>query len=71
MINKNVIVVEFSVKQDAFHKHTLHRMVLSNIKNILRGKETDYLPIGVFETHEEADKYINEIYDKFKRNILL
>jgi hypothetical protein len=67
MINQKTIIVEFSVKQNAFHKNELHEMILTNIKTILKGIPLDYLPIGAFETHDQADEFIKEVYDKFKK----
>jgi hypothetical protein len=58
MINTNLIVVEFSVKQNCFHKHSLIRMLSKNVENCLFGKETDFVPIGIFETEEKADIFI-------------
>lgn len=67
MTHRNLIIVEFSVKQNAFHKHTLQDMIFTNIKSIFQGFGLDYLPIGVFETNDEADDFIKTVYDKFKK----
>lgn len=64
---KELFVVEFSVNQQAFHKHTISEMLEVNIRTIfLRGK-SDYLPIGIFNTSDDADKFIKEVYGKFKK----
>lgn len=64
----DIIVVEFYVKQQAFHKETLHEMLKNNIQNIISKKEIDYLPIGVFDNNESADNFIKITYDTFKKS---
>ncbi len=61
-----LIVVEYSVKQKAFHSHTVKSMLETNIENSLLGVETDYIPIGLFETKNEADEYLNSIKTKIR-----
>lgn len=65
---KNIITVEFSVKQQAFHKSTLEDVLHNNIQNILAKKEIDYLLIGLFESNMDADLFIKHGYDKFKKS---
>jgi len=61
-----LIVVEYSVKQKAFHSHTVKSMLEANTENGLLGIETDYIPIGLFETRNEADEFLNNIRSKFR-----
>lgn len=61
------IVVEFSVKQQAFHKETVDEMIGNNLKNIIQHKGIDYLPIGIFKSNKEADQFISGVYDTFKK----
>lgn len=63
MYLQNLIVVEYSVKQKACHKHTLAEMLKTNVDNISRNKSTDYIPIGVFNNHEDADIFIKAVHD--------
>jgi len=65
---KEQIIVEYSVKQKAFHKTTLVDLISRNFENIYRKKETDYLPIFAQDSHEEADKGIEEIRKYFNEN---
>lgn len=53
-------VVEFSLSQNCFHKHTVKKMIETNRMNIFKRRKTDYLPVGYFETNEDADRFINE-----------
>ncbi len=55
---KELIVVEFSLSQKCFHKHTIGQMIETNQFNMMKRKQTDYVPVGVFNTHDEADKFI-------------
>lgn len=62
----NLIVVEFSISQKAFHKHSILEMLLRNNENILKRRQTDYLPITICKTDDEANKTIDKCYDQFK-----
>lgn len=53
-----MIVVEYSLSQRAFHKLSLEEMVVKNITNALKGVQTDYIPIGIFEKEKTADGFI-------------
>jgi len=53
-----LIVVEFSLSQKCFHKQTLWEMVKTNQENMMRRKQTDYIPVAVFRTNEQADEFI-------------
>lgn len=64
-MKKDLIIVEFSVKQDAFHTSTAMDMLKNNINNIFLGKKVDYIPIGIFNTYEDANNFINSVRDKF------
>jgi hypothetical protein len=61
-----MIFVEFSFAQKAFHKSTIVEMIKNNYKNVLARRQTDYVPIGVFDSHDEADEFINANNDKIK-----
>lgn len=65
MINENLIVLEFSVSQQAFHAQTVKEMFERNIKNCLLGRKTDYVPIVVFENRDYCDKWIEENGNQF------
>lgn len=65
MTNRNLIIVEFSVSQQAFHRHTMQDMLFTNIKNIFQNKSIDYVPVASFETMDEADEFIETVRDKF------
>lgn len=60
------IVVEFSLSQRCFHKHTVASMLNYNIDNMARRKQTDYMPIGMFATHEEAEVFIALTKERIK-----
>lgn len=60
------IVVEFSLSQKCFHKHTVSEMITTNIDNMAKRKQTDYMPIGVFATHDLADEFISKTKERIK-----
>lgn len=60
------IVVEFSMSQKCFHKHTVTSMLQHNIDNMVRRKQTDYMPIGIFENDELADLFITMTKERIK-----
>lgn len=63
-----LIVVEFSLSQNAFHRHTVEDMVSMNTDSIIIKKKTnDYLPVGIFETEQQASNFIKDNYDSFKK----
>lgn len=54
----NIQVVEYSVKQGAYHRHSLSDMLFKNQKNVFEERSIDYVPIGFFKTVDEADNFI-------------
>jgi len=62
----DLIVVEFSISQKAFHKHSVLEMLLRNNENILKRQQTDYLPIIICKSDDEANEVIKKCYDHFK-----
>ena len=65
---KNYQVVEYSVKQKCFHTHTLNDMLSANVGSIIHNKSSDYIPIGMFDTYEEAHEFIETIRPKIELN---
>jgi hypothetical protein len=52
-----LFVVEYSITQDATHVRSLRKMVENNLYNLGNGQPSDYLPIGLFLTREQADTF--------------
>lgn len=52
-----VIIAEYSLAQQSFHVQPLSYAVKVNKEGVLRGHATDYLPIGVFENYEDANRF--------------
>ena len=63
---KQYFVVEFSLSQRCFHKHTVEQMIETNQFNMMKRKQTDYIPVGVFETNEQADEFISKTKEVIK-----
>lgn len=64
-----MIAVEFSLSQRCFHKHTVKSMLETNTMNMVLRKQTDYVPIGLFQTHEIADQFIDNMKVSIKNPI--
>jgi hypothetical protein len=60
------ILVEYSKKQNAFHRTTEKEREQN--ETFLReiGEQSDYTVIGIFESIELADKFIEENYELIK-----
>lgn len=67
MINLNELhVVEFSLSQKCFHLHSAMEMIKGNMMNIIGRCQDDWAVIGIFETEEDADKFIEKYRDRIK-----
>ncbi len=51
-------IVEFSLRQRAFHKTTLKDMCDNNLRNVCRRFQADYVPIFASENEEEVYEFI-------------
>lgn len=61
-----LIFVEFSLSQKAFHKHNIVDMIQRNLESIVFRKQSDYIPVGYFTSDKYADDFIASNYDSFK-----
>lgn len=52
-----LFVVEFSVNEKAVLIRTLENVIKDNIKNVKKGLSKDYLPLGFFDSRNEADRF--------------
>ena len=52
--NNKSVVLEWSFKQKCFHIHGVFDMLVKNARCFVNGGHTDYVPIGVFKSSEEA-----------------
>jgi hypothetical protein len=58
---KNYHTAEWSPSQQCFHLQTLAEMLRDNL-SVFKGElMTDYLCIGIFESYEQASKYISQL----------
>jgi hypothetical protein len=53
-----IFVVEYSVLENSTHTRTLERVLRDNVSNVSRGLSKDYLPVGLFESRDEADRFV-------------
>ncbi len=61
-----MVIIEFSLSQKAFHRTTPAEMIKNNFNMAMERKQTDYLPIGVFDTDEEADNFVDLVGNSIK-----
>ncbi len=61
MINGNSVVLEYSIQQKAFHRTTVNGMLQHNLTLVAKSTSVDYLPIGIFETHEACDGFYKQV----------
>ncbi len=52
-----LFVVEYSIRENAVMIRTLDNVVRDNIKNVKKALIKDYLPVGVFPSRSEADRF--------------
>ena len=59
MINDplKLFVVEYSITQDATHVRTLKNVIANNLNNLGNRQPSDYVPIGLFFTRDQADAF--------------
>ena len=65
---KNYHVVEWSPSQQCFHLQTLAEMIRDNLSVFKMESITDYLCIGIFESHEQASNYIRKLRERLEKN---
>ena len=56
-ITENSYVAEWSHSQQQFHLHTVREMIENNLQAFAANKETLYVPVGIFDTIQEADEF--------------
>lgn len=56
-----IFVVEYSIQQDCVMVKTLEECLKNNRRNVRAGRSVDYIPVGVTQTREKADKIANKV----------
>ncbi len=64
---QDLIIIEYSPIQKAFHKTTLMDMLKNNLTNLITKTNTGYVPIGATKTSEEANFFIETVYDQLTK----
>ena len=41
-------------------------MITNNFNNSIKRIQTDYIPVAIFQTHEEADAFMEKCEEAFK-----
>ncbi len=56
-----LFVVEYSVSEENSPSvRTLEKVLIDNIDNVRRGLPKDYLPVGLFVSREDADRFVEK-----------
>jgi hypothetical protein len=50
-------VVEYTLREDTTSIRTLENVLRDNFKRIRNGVSKDYLPVGVFKSYSDAERY--------------
>lgn len=66
-----LFVVEYSITQGATHVRSLRKMIANNLSNLASGLSSDYVPIGLFETREQADSFVIHFHQGLDREAQL
>lgn len=54
-------VVEYSVNENATLIRTLENVIRNNLHNVRNAQSKDYLPVGLFSSREEADRFVEQL----------
>jgi hypothetical protein len=56
-VGMKLFVVEYSVRENTTSIRTLENVLRDNYKKIINGVAKDYLPVGVFKSRPDADRF--------------
>lgn len=62
----DLIVLEYSPSQQAFHRLTVFEMLTINLQACFNGLPTDYKPVGFFTNADDCDRVYKTLADKFR-----
>ena len=52
--------VEYSMTLNSVHRRSLRKVIENNQNNLRKGLSSDFVPIGLFASREEADSFIEQ-----------
>ena len=53
--------IEYSFSQDAYHISEVDECIRHNLYDYTHGVVIDYIPLGIFDTREEADTFYKKL----------
>jgi hypothetical protein len=53
-----LFAVEYSMTLNSVHRRSLRKVIENNQSNLRKGHSSDFVPIGLFPSREEADRFI-------------
>lgn len=66
-MNLNFIVLEYSVSQDCFHIQSVVGTIQDNLMNAFSKCNSDYVPIGFFESELEAHQFAARVREAMEK----
>jgi len=69
-INFESFVVSWSPKQEVFHIETVGEMIKNNRNILVKGSQSSFIPIGFYNSHNEAVDEVDRIKAKQKNGCL-
>ncbi len=55
-----LFIVEYSLTENATMIRTLEKVLEDNIGNVKNGQPKDYLPVGIFNSRQDAEQFLTE-----------
>ena len=68
---KNLIVLEYSPSQNAFHMHSMSEMLEKNLRAFLSDQATDYIVVGIFDNEKQCERFCERLADIRDKNQFL
>ena len=62
-----LFVVEYSITQGVTHVRTLGAAIQNNLRNLGKGIPSDFVPIGIFNSREQAERFYLDFYRTLER----
>src|SRR5260221_3014553 len=53
--------LEYSVIENTTHLRTWEKVLKDNVQNVRKGQSKDYLPVGVFHSREDAERFRTQL----------
>ena len=58
--SSKLFAVEYSMTLNSVHRRSLRKVIENNQNNLRKGHSSDFVPIGLFSSREDADRFIDQ-----------